>query len=90
MDLFTDPDDQDMVRSLLGRAVEYMAGQNMMLAACFLASHSPFLRQLKRLGFICPAKTFSYVIRINSDELDPDTLKCAGGWHITFGDADFV
>ena len=90
MDLFMDPDDQDMATSLAGRAVEYMAEQDMMLAACFLTSQSPFLRRLKSLGFICPAKTFTYVIRINSDRLDLGTLKCAGGWHITFGDADFV
>lgn len=90
MDLFLDPDDQHMATSLIGHAVEYMDAQNMMLAACFLTSKSPFLGRLKSLGFICPAKSFAYVIRINSGELDPSTLKDAGDWHITFGDADFV
>jgi len=90
MDLFLDPNDKDMATSLIGRALGYMAEQNMMLAACILTSRSPFLSQLKGLGFICPAKTFTYVIRINSDELDPSTLRHARDWHITFGDADFV
>ncbi|MBW1742941.1 MAG: GNAT family N-acetyltransferase [Deltaproteobacteria bacterium] len=90
MDLFLDPDDRDMARSLIGRAVEYMAEQNMMLAACILTSKSPFLKQLKSLGFICSAKTFTYVIRNNSDKLDLSTLRHVRDWHITFGDADFV
>jgi hypothetical protein len=62
----------------------------MMLAACILTSKSPFLRQLKSLGFICPAKTFNYVVRNNSDELNLNTLRDTRDWHITFGDADFV
>jgi GNAT superfamily N-acetyltransferase len=90
MDLFLHPDDKDMAMALLRRAVEHMAEQNNMLAACILTSKSPFLKQLKRLGFVCPAKTFNYVIRNNSDELDTSTLKHVRDWHITFGDADFV
>ncbi|MBW1860129.1 MAG: GNAT family N-acetyltransferase [Deltaproteobacteria bacterium] len=90
MDLFSDPNDKDMATSLIERAVGYMTEQNMMLAACILTSKSPFLRQLKSLGFILPAKTFTYVIRNNSDKLDPSTLRHVKDWHITFGDADFV
>lgn len=90
MDLFAAPDDEVLVASLIRYALKNMAMENMMLASCVLTSRSPFLKTLKRLGFIFSLKSFPYILRINSSKLEPGTIQKIEDWHITFGDADFV
>ena len=90
VDLFTDPDDHQMVTDLIRCAVRHMEAEKMMLGACILTSASPFLNPLKSQGFFFPSRRFPYILRINSNELDPSSLRNVKDWHITFGDADFV
>ena len=90
LDLFTEPNDKDLIASLISCALEAMLLENMALASCALTSKSPFLKIVKRLGFIFSLRNFPYILRINPNKFDPSTIQRVEDWHITFGDTDFA
>jgi len=90
VDLFASPGDPDLAAALVARAVQRFKEQNAAAAVCLLTSRSPFVRTLRRAGFLLPARRFPFIIRINSGDIPPEAVRNVSGWHITFGDGDFV
>lgn len=90
VDLFADPHDRALTTSLVTAALEVMERKEMHLASCLLPSKSPFRATLRRLGFVFPMRRFPFIIRANSDAITSEALMKGAGWHITFGDGDFV
>jgi GNAT superfamily N-acetyltransferase len=90
VDLFASPGDQDLAAALVARAIQRFEEQNTAAAVCLLTSRSPFVRTLKRAGFLLPARRFPFIIRLNSGDIPPEAVRDVSRWHITFGDGDFV
>ena len=90
VDLFADPDDDDLVASLAQKALEVMAKGGTMTASCVLTSKSPFLKTLRRMGFVFPMRRFPFIIRPNSSPADASSVNNVSDWHITLGDGDLV
>ena len=90
VDLFTEPHDRELTASLVAAALAAMEKKEMHLASCLLPSKSPFRPIMRRLGFVFPMRRFPFIIRVNSDAITPEMLRRGAGWHITFGDGDFV
>jgi hypothetical protein len=90
VDLFADPDDEQLVITMIQTALRAMKQKGMMTASCVLTSKSPFLRTLKRQGFLFPLRRFPFIVRLNSPGGAASTLDKVADWHITLGDGDFV
>lgn len=90
VDLFTSPVDEELTASLVEAAIHRFRKQKMMLASCMLANESPFMKTLKRMGFMFPVKRFPFILRQNTNDLDINNLIQPQNWHITYGDGDFV
>lgn len=90
VDILASPDDRASVSSLLRAALSWFREEGMLLASCLLPKGSPFLKTLKRAGFLVPKRPFPYIVRINDDSLDRKEIAEGRRWHITFGDGDFV
>jgi GNAT superfamily N-acetyltransferase len=91
MDIFADPSDSKTISLLIGNALKAMCKKNMTAAACMINDGSPFVKYLKRAGFVFSVRDFPYIIRIlHPEEVDIEKLRDMSQWHVTFGDTDFV
>jgi GNAT superfamily N-acetyltransferase len=90
VDLLAPPRDHELVGLLVRKAYERFRTLGVSAAACMLTSRSPFAGMLKRLGFLFPLRRFPYILRLNTDDVDPKAIRNVANWHITFGDGDFV
>lgn len=91
MDIFADPSDSKTISLLIGNALKAMYKRNMTAATCMINDGSPFVKHLKRAGFMFSVRDFPYIIRVlHPEEVDLEKLRDMSKWHITFGDTDFV
>jgi hypothetical protein len=91
MDIFADPSDSKTISLLIGNAVKAMFKKNMVAVGCMINDGSPFVKHLRRAGFLFSVRNFPYIIRIlHPEEVDIEKLRDMSKWHITFGDSDFV
>jgi GNAT superfamily N-acetyltransferase len=89
VDLFADPGDEDVVATLVQAALDDMQQKGMMTASVVLGPESPFLKTVRRMGFLFPMRRFPFMVRANPG-LDPSAVNVPRDWHITLGDGDFV
>jgi GNAT superfamily N-acetyltransferase len=91
MDLFANPEDVSTLKALICHVLNEMEKEGEDLASCLLQRNSPFLKVLRKCGFIFPLTRFPpYILRLNSDNLKLHEINNLDDWHITFGDADFI
>jgi len=89
VDLFADPKDEDVVAALVQAALVDMKRKGTMTASIVLGPESPFLKTVRRMGFVFPMRRFPFMVRSNPG-LDPSAVNVPRHWHITLGDGDFV
>jgi hypothetical protein len=91
MDIFADPSDSKTISLLIGNALKAMFKKNVIALTCLITDRSPFVKYLKKAGFIFQMPPLSYNVKILlPQEVDMEKLKDPSMWHITFGDTDFV
>ncbi|MBN1163170.1 MAG: GNAT family N-acetyltransferase [Candidatus Krumholzibacteriota bacterium] len=90
VDLFASPRDRELAAALIDRALRGFREQKLALASCLLIPGSPFMKVLKRWGFIFTARRFPFILRNNTGDLAEDDVFSTRHWHITYGDGDFV
>lgn len=90
LDLFADPEDDLTVSALLKQSMCVARMNNDQMLCCAVLSESPFLRSLKKSGFIISRKNFPFIIRLNSSTIEIDDVNRIRDWHVMLGDSDFM
>lgn len=85
----------DVIDSLLAKAIEHFNDQNRSVVGCLMLKHSPYFKALKRAGFISVPKALSpkefyFGVQVKPTVLSDEVVNNAANWFLTWGDTDLA
>jgi len=85
----------DVIDSLLAKAIEHFNDQKRSVVGCVMLKHSPYFKALRRAGFIpvpklLSPKKFYFGVQVKPTVLSDEVVNNEVNWFLTWGDTDLA